>query len=146
MEVSINFLHSQAIDIAFHRYKTSEVVRDDVENKNTFHFDFTPVYDTVDRKNFSIVFSLRIDQKKEYKLDLRYIAWFKVSKEIDSNFIANGFTVINAPAIAFPYLRSFVTNLVVSAGYKPLILPSYNFTNTKQAKALKDTKAKKSSE
>lgn len=135
METTINLVHCQNIDLSFHRYTSSEVL----ENKgreNIFDFDFKPVYSPNDKRDFSILFTLNIDQFKEYKLSLAYIAWFKASKEIDQTLIKSGFTVINAPAIAFPYLRSFVTGFVVSAGYKPIFLPSINFTQTKQAKEI----------
>lgn len=33
---------------------------------------------------------------------------------------------INAPAIAYPYLRSFITNALVSAGYPAVYLPTVN--------------------
>ena len=34
---------------------------------------------------------------------------------------------INAPAIAFPYLRSFLSILTMQAGYPPVMIPSVNF-------------------
>lgn len=46
---------------------------------------------------------------------------------ITEEFKLSSFPRINAPAIAFPFLRAFVSNLTLQAGMKPVILPSINF-------------------
>lgn len=57
-----------------------------------------------------------------------FVAVFKTSDSIDAEFIESDFVKVNSPAIAFPYLRSFITTLTTNSGVHPFILPAYNFT------------------
>lgn len=52
---------------------------------------------------------------------------FKIDEDISEEFKLSNFPKINAPAIAFPYLRAFVSNLTLQSGFEPIILPSINF-------------------
>ena len=63
-----------------------------------------------------------------FDLEIEFVAIFGTSEAIDDNFKKSTFVKINSPAIAFPYLRSFVSTLTLNAGLPPLILPAYNFT------------------
>lgn len=57
-----------------------------------------------------------------------FVAVFKTSDPIDAEFMESDFVKVNSPAIAFPYLRSFITTLTTNSGVPPFILPAYNFT------------------
>ena len=46
---------------------------------------------------------------------------------VDEKFKQSDFLTINAPAIAFPYVRSYISNLTLQSGFSPIILPSVNF-------------------
>ena len=59
-------------------------------------------------------------------------AVFGTSEPIDEDFKESDFVKINSPAIAFPYLRSFISTLTLNAGLPPLILPAYNFTKERE--------------
>ena len=48
---------------------------------------------------------------------------FKVSDET----LVHTFMQVNAPAIAYPFLRAFVSTVSVNCGYDTVILPSVNF-------------------
>lgn len=81
------------------------------------------------KKNFAISFQvksqLNADETVEVFVD--FWAFFESDSELDDKFLNGHFTQVNAPAIAFPYLRSFVTNILVSAGYPAVYLPTVNF-------------------
>ena len=81
------------------------------------------------KKNFAISFQvkskLNADEAVEVFVD--FWAFFESDSELDDKFLNGHFTQVNAPAIAFPYLRSFVTNILVSAGYPAVYLPTVNF-------------------
>lgn len=92
-----------------------------------------------DDNSFIVKFSLNISSKKErYNLDLDYIAFFLAEDEITDDFINSHFPSINAPAIAFPFMRSYISTITVNSGLKPLILPTINFQEL--AKSQKDRK------
>lgn len=56
-----------------------------------------------------------------------YWAYFKCDQQLTSSFLESHFASVNAPAIAYPYLRSFITNALVNAGYPAVYLPTVNF-------------------
>ncbi|WP_303034530.1 protein-export chaperone SecB [uncultured Duncaniella sp.] len=59
------------------------------------------------------------------KVEMRF--FFETDDIITDEFKNSSFPVINAPAIAFPYLRSFLSIITMQSGYPPVMLPSINF-------------------
>lgn len=59
------------------------------------------------------------------KAEMRF--FFETDGIITDEFKNSSFPVINAPAIAFPYLRSFLSIITMQSGYPPVMLPSINF-------------------
>ncbi|MDE5880204.1 MAG: protein-export chaperone SecB [Muribaculaceae bacterium] len=59
------------------------------------------------------------------KVEMRF--FFETDAIITDEFKNSSFPVINAPAIAFPYLRSFLSIVTMQSGYPPVMLPSINF-------------------
>jgi preprotein translocase subunit SecB len=67
----------------------------------------------------------------EFKAQFKMIALFQANEPMDDVFKQSPLVQVNAPAIAFPYLRTFVTTITVNAGYQGVILPSINLTSLK---------------
>lgn len=65
------------------------------------------------------------------RIKTEYVSHFRTSDPIDDKFKNSHFPTINAPAVAFPFLRSFVSTLMLNAGYDPVILPDINFADKK---------------
>jgi preprotein translocase subunit SecB len=82
------------------------------------------------------VFKLTLDNP-EYDLSVNAVHWFEAEKEITEEFKLSDFPSINAPAIAFPFLRAYVSNLTLQSGYEPAILPSLNFVEMAKKKKAK---------
>ncbi len=59
------------------------------------------------------------------KVEMRF--FFETDDIITEEFKHSSFPVINAPAIAFPYLRSFLSIITMQSGFPPVMLPSINF-------------------
>lgn len=77
---------------------------------------------------FQIVFIVTISGKEnQCYIQVKAIADFEAVGEV-SEEIYQSFVNVNAPAIAYPYLRAFVSNIVLQAGMAPIILPPVNFT------------------
>ena len=76
---------------------------------------------------FIIIFNTYLRYKKVFSLKITSNAIFETDCVIDDDFKESSFTKVNAPAIAFPYIRSFISNLTLNSGLQPVILPSYNF-------------------
>lgn len=81
--------------------------------------------------DFIVAFDVEINSPSEYKIKILYASVFITDEDIDQNFRLSHFPVVNAPAIAFPYLRSLITTITVNSGFAPAILPSINFTKFK---------------
>ena len=78
-------------------------------------------------KIFAVGFKLGISNQA-FGLDLEAIFHFElVEGELSEEFKTSSFPKVNAPAIAFPYLRAFVSNLTLQSGLNPVMLPSINF-------------------
>jgi preprotein translocase subunit SecB len=80
---------------------------------------------------FFIKFKVKL-LNKEGNFDARFtmIALFEAENDIDEAFKNSLLVKINAPAIAFPFLRSFIMTMSVNAGFKPIIIPSINLTKS----------------
>ncbi len=78
--------------------------------------------------HFVLFFSALIIQKDIFVLEIEYSALFETTEAIEKDFMKSAFPAVNAPAIAYPFLRSFVSTLCVNAGYGQWILPTVNFT------------------
>lgn len=82
------------------------------DNLNEFHI------------NFVLILS---NSEKTFNLDLNVVAQFRTKEQITDEMKKSPFFEINAPAIAFPYVRTFISNLTLNMGYNPIILPTFNF-------------------
>lgn len=107
----------------------SELENDFSEDDSKFNLSHTPAYSSeLDIEGFAIVFSFHaLIPSQALEVDITYVAEFATDSPISDEFKESNFPKINAPAIAFPYLRAFVSNLLLSSGFTPLILPSINF-------------------
>ncbi|MBA0212415.1 protein-export chaperone SecB [Pectobacterium brasiliense] len=118
--------------------KVKKIILDDVITDNDdshpehgFSLEFTPSFDKDGRCfsiNFNFLYLIKDDDSYHKILKVNYCSTFNTDGEITDEFISSKFPVINAPAIAFPFLRAFVANFLLSSGYNPILLPSINFT------------------
>lgn len=75
---------------------------------------------------FVVTIDLSInDPVFELKLNSSFV--FKCDQKITEEFKISDFPRVNAPAIAFPFLRAFISNFTLQSGISPLVLPSINF-------------------
>jgi preprotein translocase subunit SecB len=94
---------------------------------NNLKLSFTSAFTELDNREFLIIFSIELTGI-EFNLSAEYAARFATDEDIDDNFKESNFVKINAPAIAFPYLRAYIGNLTVNSGFQPVVLPTINFT------------------
>ncbi|WP_165673602.1 protein-export chaperone SecB [Metapseudomonas otitidis] len=110
----------------------SEAVEDEVDDRvDRGHANFTTKVD-FEADFFYVVFDLTLRTKEDNRvINVVYRSEFKTDNPIDSEFRKTDFPYVNAPAIAYPYLRAFVSNLTLNSGYSPVMLPSVNFVAMK---------------
>lgn len=66
------------------------------------------------------------DESREFSLDASFGGKFQLEKAPDDKLL-NMLRSVNCPAIVFPYLREFVSDITKRAGLDPLYLPPVNF-------------------
>jgi preprotein translocase subunit SecB len=67
-----------------------------------------------------------VSEDKSFNLQIQALAFFEISGEVDES-VRNNYLNISSPSILYPYLRAFITNLVIQSGMKPIIIPPINF-------------------
>lgn len=87
------------------------------------------VAQTEPSKFFSVMFELDIALDSASKsIRLLYVAEFESDEDMTVELIKeSSFANVNAPAIGYPFLRSFLATVLLNAGYEPVLLPAVNF-------------------
>ncbi len=96
-------------------------------------FRFGPSFSEAEKNKFRVSFIISLAKKgpRNLFIDIEAFCEFLTSDPIDENFKMSDFASINAPAIGFPFLRSFIQTLCVNMGIPPIVLPSFNFAAAK---------------
>lgn len=105
--------------------------------KNSFDLETSRFFSEEETNSFRIGFNLKI-YDKSFDLFIEAISYFEMDDEITEEFKLSSFPKVNAPAIAFPYLRSFVSILTLQSGLDPVILPSINFVSLANSIGVED--------
>lgn len=84
------------------------------------------------RNEFSIEFRIEMTVEKTHHLTVQYSSQFETDPEFDEDFVNSSFVTVNAPAIAFPFIRSYVAHITLISGFESIILPSVNFKLKKE--------------
>lgn len=79
-------------------------------------------------KVFSVGYEVDIDSVEgNLKVHIEATALFESKDEITDEAKQSPLLKANAPAIGFPFVRSFINTLTTNAGLPSLILPTFNF-------------------
>lgn len=101
---------------------------DDEKEVKDFGMSVEPIF-TDDQSSFVVSFNLHLNVHNEKILFIEFESTFACSEVSDFEEFSKGhFPHVNAPAIAFPFLRSFIGTILLNAGYEPIFLPSLNFS------------------
>ena len=98
-------------------------------DKRTFNVKFEQIYPTTNLRSFVIRFNVTVMNTEEFDISVIYDAVFKTNEDVDDEFKNSHFPNINAPAIAYPFLRSYISFLTLNSGFEPAILPTINFVD-----------------
>ena len=71
-------------------------------------------------------FNLFTIEDKDVEVKCTFIGLFNQSKP--GNILLKDFANYNAPAMIYPYIREYISNLIIRAQLPPLFLPPMNFT------------------
>ncbi|WP_418551477.1 protein-export chaperone SecB [Prevotella sp.] len=104
-----------------------------ISKKNSFNLSIGHSFPEDSINEFGIGFIINI-KDVEFRVTLEMLFFFQVDQVIDEQFKQSDFINVNAPAIAFPYVRSYISNLTLQSGFDPIILPSVNFVKLNESK------------
>lgn len=117
-------MHIQLVNT---KAKTISLTEDEEINENDFSLSFSNCFNEAEPQSFLVMFEISITSEQGYSLEVSYVAEFTTDEPITSEFKISHFPIVNAPAIAYPYMRGYVSTVTLNSGYEPLILPTINF-------------------
>lgn len=126
--MKFNLVHTELTKLNFEKILSDNDASDDTG----YNVSVKLFIDTNNNKMFGVLFHLTFRHERDFSLDIGYLAWFESDKELQQKDIESELAQINAPAIAFPYVRGFVSLLTLNAGVRPVILPTINFVKMYQ--------------
>lgn len=111
-------------------FESKSQIDDEVSSKLSISISVSTAFSDTESRNFIVSFDLSISSKNndDLKINIKASSLFETETIINDEFKNSGFVKTNSPAIAFPFLRSYVNTLTVNSGIKPIILPSFNFS------------------
>lgn len=89
-------------------------------------FGFGHAFSEEDDHSFLLVFDVVLDIGDGFFIEVNYLAEFEADEAIDQKEHRK-ILQINAPAIAYPFLRSYISTVLLNSGFEPILLPTVNF-------------------
>ena len=89
-------------------------------------FEYETIFSDEDLKNFAIMFYLKMNTS-DFNLEVAYSSFFEADDDITNEDQDSKFYRVNAPAIAYPFLRAYISNLLLSSGLPVVMIPTINF-------------------
>jgi preprotein translocase subunit SecB len=68
------------------------------------------------------------DENNKFHINIKSVAIFEFEEGANIEEYKSGFFILNAPAIAFPYIRAYISNLTTQSGLFTVTLPTFNLT------------------
>jgi len=129
-QVSLKFNGVSIVDL--HYTSVKQYIPND---KNKVGIDIQPkvFYPKESPKKFKILMDIHLESQDHFSIKIFAIGEFELTGElIDS--IKQNFISVNAPAIMFPYVRSFISTLTANLGFTTgtIILPPQFFSGNLQ--------------
>ena len=117
--------------LAFKGFNVLSVVFERPEGFNSGEFtvevEHITQVDTETDKVFQTIFIVNIkDKGKTFNLQVKASSDYEIIGDVSPEIYEN-LVRLNAPAIAYPYLRAFISTMVLQAGMNPIIIPPLNF-------------------
>jgi len=135
------------------RFHGVDIVKVDFSSKSRYepekqslkiHTDAKVFFPKENPKLFNILMDVSVDAPEFFHFRIFAIGAFECSEEIDEN-IRKNFINVNAPAIMFPYIRSFITTFTSNLGNvtHPIIIPVRFFKGDMEEILLDESVSKK---
>lgn len=98
------------------------------QGKSSINIEPVGILDS-DEKTFKLLLDIQVaDDNKSFDINIKALGIFEFKEKQMENKLDNYFFV-NAPAIIFPYIRSYISVLTSLSGIKTINLPLMNLTS-----------------
>ena len=81
-----------------------------------------------DLKLFRIQFDIQLIVDNDKYLKLVHSSILEANEDLSEAFMETSLCKVNAPAVAFPFLRSYIAQITLLSGFDPVILPTRKFS------------------
>jgi len=81
--------------------------------------------------NFTLFLDVSVADDKSFDVKISCLGTFSFKSDIKEQELSDYF-VVNAPAIVFPYIRSYISALTALSGLEAVNLPVMNLTSLKE--------------
>lgn len=134
-----NAISLESFKIVKCNYKVSPSISSEMLKDLNIGFKFGTGFSKDESHRFIVKFmlSIKLPDEKNLSIAVDSQTSFTTQNAIDETFRDSHFANINAPAIAFPFLRSFIQTICINAGIPPIVLPSFNFAEAVTVKRKK---------
>ncbi|WP_447877590.1 protein-export chaperone SecB [Serratia fonticola] len=95
--------------------------------EETLSFGFKPEFLENEFRSYDIVFNMEFKHREGAAFHVLYRSKFTTDTDITPSFKTSPFIFVNSPAIAYPFLRAYIANIMLLSGYDPIMLPTVNF-------------------
>jgi preprotein translocase subunit SecB len=68
------------------------------------------------------------EETEKFHIHLNTISVFEFPEDTTEEAYTSNYFTLNAPALAFPYIRAYISNLTAQSGLFTITLPTYNLT------------------
>jgi len=93
--------------------------------------DLSLAFSEENKKSYTVKFKIDLaNESKDFNLDIVAVAFFETITDMDDDFKNSNFIKVNSPAIAFPFVRSYINTITTNSGFSPILLPAFNFAQT----------------
>jgi preprotein translocase subunit SecB len=105
----------------------------EAEFEQVFNLNYRPyAINQTEAQGWALQFDLEL-RLHYLHLHMQYYAWYEAAGDLPDDLVGNDFVMVNAPAIAYPYLRAYVSQMTVLSGIPSVYLPVVNFVELAQA-------------
>lgn len=125
--MNIRIIQSRVTGLNVHR-------KEFIDDENNLELNYSASDIPESPNNYSISFNVKLQHKMGFSYEVEYESIFETDNAVDEEFMNSHFVSVNSPAIAYPFLRAYMANLMLSSGHDPIMLPTINFTRFKNNK------------
>ncbi|HHR5847312.1 TPA: hypothetical protein ACS7XE_001491 [Providencia alcalifaciens] len=108
----------------------AEIVDDEKDGQLHINLGSEIFKNNNDKKLFRVRYPFNLEIKGLVKISLSYDFDFTSEKEINNEMLSSELVTITAPSIAYPYIKTYVENILSSSGYAGITIPYLDFNET----------------